>query len=85
MGREYKLNELDSLLSELEYPVAREDAVAACDDVTLLLADGRENLGGTLARSNDDAFDSAEELKSEVLNLLPRRAVGEPYQSEGEG
>lgn len=85
MAREVRLNELDSLLAEQDYPVERETAADAFDDVTLELADGTESLGHLIASSSDDAFDSAEDLESEVLNLLPRSAVGEPYQSEGEG
>lgn len=85
MAREVRLNGLDSLLAELDYPVGRETAAGTLDDVTLELADGTENLGHLVASSSDDTFDSADDLESEVLNLLPRSAVGEPYQSEGEG
>lgn len=85
MGRDVKLNELDAVLAELDYPVSRESVVDACDDVTLVLADGEENLGTVVAGSGNDAFDSVDDLENEVMNLLPRHAVGEPYQSEGEG
>lgn len=85
MEREIKLNDLVRELSTLEYPITRERATAATGDVTLLLADGTENLGETIARSTDDEFESANDLSSEVMNHLPRRAVGEPFQSEGEG
>lgn len=85
MGRDVKLNELDAVLAELDYPVSRESVVDACEDVTLVLADGEENLGTVVAASGADSFDSVDDLQSEVLNLLPQHAVGEPYQSEGEG
>jgi len=85
MGRTVKLNETDALLDEQEYPLSREAAVEAYDDVTLRLADGEENMGEVLADSNADRFDSPDELETELLSLLPRHAVGEPYQSEGEG
>ena len=85
MTREYKLNELDGLLAEFDYPVGTDEVAADCEDVTLRLADGEVNLGETIARSTADRFDSADELRSEVLSLLPRRSVGEPFQSEGEG
>ncbi|MFD1585663.1 hypothetical protein ACFR9U_01610 [Halorientalis brevis] len=85
MGRTTKLNELRSLVAELHYPLDCETASEAVDDVTLQLADGTKNLGAVIADSNADAFETAEELETEVRNLLPRRAVGEPYQSEGEG
>lgn len=80
-----ELNELDDSLADLRYPVSRAAVVEHCTDVTLQLADGRENLGDLVADSNQDTFESVDELASEVRNLLPRHAVGEPYQSEGEG
>lgn len=85
MAREIKLNELDGLLADLDYPTTKAAAADDCADVTLVLADGTENLGETVGRSDHGTFGSADELKNEVLNLLPRRAVGEPFQSEGEG
>lgn len=83
--REIKLNELDDLLAEFDYPVDRETVVNEGEDVTLELADGTENLGAVLEQSSEDTFESVDDLESEVMNLLPQHAVGEPYQSEGEG
>lgn len=85
MPRTVKLNELESALQELDYPVDRDEAVTRYDDVTLRLADGEENLGATIAASGSTTFVSADDLATEVMNLLPQHAVGEPYQSEGEG
>ncbi|RXK51842.1 DUF5789 family protein [Halorientalis pallida] len=85
MAREVKLARLDEELANVEYPVERDEAVAAFEDVTLALADGTANLGRTIDRSDAERFESVDELRSEVLSQLPRRAVGEPYQSEGEG
>lgn len=85
MERNVKLSRLETVLGELEYPASRESVAEQYDDVTLLLADGEENLGALIAGSGADTFDSVDELESEVLNLLPRHAVGDPYQSEGEG
>lgn len=56
-----------------------------CRDVALVLADGRASVPGLLERSSVGSFASMDELSNELLMLLPRRAVGEPYQSEGEG
>lgn len=85
MAREIKLSHLDSVLEGIEYPCSKADAVDFGGDVTLLLADGTENLGDLLETSNDAVFESMDELSNEVMNLLPQHAVGEPYQSEGEG
>ncbi|RKD95697.1 DUF5789 family protein [Halopiger aswanensis] len=80
-----KLNQVESVLEDLEYPVTRDEAAAAYDDVTLVLAEGERNLGDLISKSSDDQFDSVDDLESELHNVLPREAVGEPYQSEGEG
>lgn len=85
MARDVKLDELEPVLQELDYPAAREATAERFEDVTLVLADGEENLGALVAGSGDDTFESVDDLEEEVLNLLPRHAVGEPYQSEGEG
>lgn len=85
MAREVKLNHLDDLVEEFEYPCTRDEIVDETNDVTLVLADGTENMGELLEGSSAERYESADELSTEVMNLLPRRAVGEPYQSEGEG
>ena len=85
MSRTVKLRDVRSALQELSYPVAREAAAERLDDVTLVLADGERNLGDVVANVPDDEFDSVEDLATELHNALPREAVGEPYQSEGEG
>nr|WP_193570763.1 hypothetical protein [Halorubellus sp. JP-L1] len=73
------------MLEALDYPVTPAEAAAACSDVTLELADGEEPFADVVTGSSADAFESPDELASEVMSLLPREAVGEPYQSEGEG
>ena len=85
MGESIRLNRVESRFAELDYPVTREEAVERYEDVTVLLADGEENLGDLLANLSEDRFDSPEELYSELQNALPVEAVGEPGQSEGDG
>ncbi|WP_455448837.1 DUF5789 family protein [Natrinema thermotolerans] len=80
-----KLSRIDSVLADLEYPITNDRAASELADVTLLLADGQRNLGDLVAKSGSDRFESTEDLQSELNNVLPREAVGEPYQSEGEG
>ena len=83
--REVKLSRLETLLEDLDYPVSREEAAVECHDVSLVLADGQASVPDLLDRSNAGSFASMDELSNELMTLLPRRAVGEPYQSEGEG
>ena len=85
MGNEVKLSRIENTLETIEYPVDRDSAATAFSDVTVLLADGERNLGGLIEKTSSEEFRSAEELGSELNNTLPREAVGEPYQSEGEG
>lgn len=85
MSREVKLSRVDGVLDELSYPIPRDDAAIELEGVTVLLADGEANLGELVSETGSDSFTSREDLKSEIHNTLPREAVGEPYQSEGEG
>lgn len=85
MANEVKLSEIKSTFGTLEYPITAAEAAAELDDTTLLLADGERNLGDLITKSTSDRFESAADLESELNNVLPREAVGEPYQSEGEG
>ncbi|MGQ3411799.1 DUF5789 family protein [Natrinema sp. LN54] len=80
-----KLSRVESVLADLEYPVTNERAATELGATTLLLADGERNLGALIEQSGSDRFESVEDLESELHNVLPREAVGEPYQSEGEG
>lgn len=84
MDSEIALNELHEALADLDYPLDRAAAVDATEGITLLLADGTTSLSGVVADSGADRFESAAELESEVMSTLPRNAVGEPYQSEGD-
>ena len=85
MDRAIRLSELESELSSLSYPVSPDDVVDELGTTTLLLADGETTIGEVVSESNADRFDSADDLVAEVHSLLPREAVGEPHQSEGEG
>lgn len=73
------------MLTELSYPVSREVAAESFEDVTVTFADGEANLGDLISETPADEFDSFEELRDEINNTVPREAVGEPYQSEGDG
>ena len=84
MAREVKLNHVSETLEQLEYPIDRSTASKELEDVTLVLADGEANLGELIGKSTRDTFNSAEGIESELHNTLPREAVGEPYQSEGD-
>lgn len=82
--RSVKLNRVESLFGELEYPVDRDAASAAFTDTTVVFADGRANLGRLVADASSDSFDGPDELYADLNNSLPVEAVGEPGQSDGD-
>jgi hypothetical protein len=84
MKHEVQLTDVEETLERLSYPIERETATAELSDVTLLLADGEANLGELVGATSSDAFDSPEDILTSIHNTLPREAVGEPYQSDGD-
>jgi hypothetical protein len=72
------------VLATLEYPTTPATVATECATVTVELAEGTVNFGETIVDSNATQFTSADDFELEFLNLLPRRAVGEPFQSEGD-
>lgn len=79
-----KIARVTSVLSEIKYPVDREAAAAAFDDTTLILADGEADLGELIGETGPDSFASADDLTTELHNVVPIEAVGEPGQSDGD-
>jgi len=79
-----KINRVKNVLSRETYPLGREAAADRFDNVTLLFADGRSNRGELIARTDREEFDSADDLCTELNNVMPIEAVGEPGQSDGD-
>lgn len=84
MSREIEFSDILPVLDELSYPVGRAAAADGLEDVRLVLADGDTNLGRLVSEMSRESFESADDIESELHNVLPRRAVGEPYQSDGD-
>ncbi|MFW6003236.1 MAG: DUF5789 family protein [Halanaeroarchaeum sp.] len=85
MEGEVKLNEVSEVLESLEYPMTKSEIRTEIADLTVLYADGEEELATVLERVNQSQFDSAEALEAEIMSNVSIGAVGEPGQSEGEG
>jgi len=83
--RDVKLNDLDAALDDLSYPATKADVQAEVGDVTLQYADGEERLIDVLDRVEAPVFKTPDDLRNELMNVLPVESVGEPGQSEGEG
>ncbi len=84
MKHEVDLSNIEETLERLSYPIEQESASVELSDVTLRLADGEANLGELVRATTSEEFDSAEDLLSSLHTALPREAVGEPYQSDGD-
>ncbi len=84
MPRAVKLSRLSELLADLEYPATAAEAAAAVNGVTLLLADGKTDLGAAIGSCASERSADADELETELYAFLPIEAVGEPGQSEGD-
>ena len=85
MEKEIQLKGTEELFEQLSYPISRAAVTEEFAAVTVQLADGEVNLGDLLSEGSSETFDSADDLEIALHNALPREAVGEPYQSEGEG
>uniref|UniRef100_UPI003132A766 DUF5789 family protein n=1 Tax=Haloplanus aerogenes TaxID=660522 RepID=UPI003132A766 len=72
------------MLGDVKYPLERTAAAEEFADVTLVLADGEADLGNLISETTNETFDSAADIETALHNVLPRRAVGEPYQSDGD-
>ncbi|MFC4356402.1 hypothetical protein ACFO0N_00395 [Halobium salinum] len=84
MSQSVKLNSVETLFGDLEYPITRKEASAAYAGTTLLLADGETDLGRVVAETVSDTFEGPDELFADLHTALPIEAVGEPGQSDGD-
>ncbi|MFC6716980.1 hypothetical protein ACFQGT_15995 [Natrialbaceae archaeon GCM10025810] len=85
MASTITMSGLEKTLERLGYPIEKDRAATELENTTLEFADGEANLGRLVSQVDAEAFDSANDLETSLHNVLPREAVGEPYQSEGEG
>ena len=79
-----KINRVKNVLSRVDYPQGRAAAADAFEDVTLVFADGEANLGELIATTDRKTFRSVDDLSTELNNVMPIEAVGEPGQSDGD-
>jgi hypothetical protein len=75
MGRELALADLHAELESLAYPVTREEALAAFEDLEVYYDEGREALADVLSRTTEEVFVSPEDLEAEVYDHLPDQSV----------
>ena len=84
MVREIQFRNISTLLNDINYPLSQSAAAKEFSDVTLVLSDSKADLGKLISETPNETFESARDIETARHNVLPRRAVGEPYQSEGD-
>lgn len=84
MEETIKLNRIGTAFGDLDYPATPDAVAEACDEVVVRLAEGAVGVDEVIAGSTAAEFASSGDLELEFLSLLPREAVGEPYQSDGD-
>ncbi len=84
MSQTIKLSRLQQQLESLSYPIDADEAADSFADTTVTFADGDADLGTLIGKIDADRFESAEGLYSDLNNVLPIEALGEPGQSDGD-
>ena len=79
-----KLNEIETVYADIEFPITRTALLGDYGTITIQLADGTVDFDSVISESNTDTFYSPDDITNELMNLLPRNAVGEPFQSDGD-
>jgi len=85
MGRQVTLDQVETALDELSYPVMRTDAAREFEDTTLRLPEGEENLGKLLSETHSDSFDSVAEVETELREVLPAEVAAESVGTDVDG
>ncbi|WP_121821879.1 DUF5789 family protein [Halostella salina] len=85
MGRQVTLEQVETALDELSYPVMRTDAAREFEDTTLQFPDGEENLGKLLSETHSDSFDSVAEVETELREVLPGEVAAESVGTDVDG
>jgi division protein CdvB (Snf7/Vps24/ESCRT-III family) len=75
MAREVTPDQVDALFEDLSYPILRIDAAREFADVTLQFAEDEANLGELVSETKNDAFDSIDDLETELREVIPDDAV----------
>lgn len=67
-----RLGELDNELEAEEYPTTTNELVEAYGDYDIETQQGTENLEVVLASTDDQTFDSPDDVRSRILGLIHR-------------
>lgn len=70
--RDGQLDSLDEALENHHYPTTTDELVEAYGDYTIETRGGEESLEEVLATTNDQTFDSADDVRNRILGLVQR-------------
>ena len=67
-----QLGDLDDALENLDYPTTTDELVEAYGDYEIETQSGEESLGEVLASTENQTYDSADDVRSRILGLIHR-------------
>lgn len=76
---------IDPVLEDLPYPVTADELVAEYGDHTIERTNAEPISIGDLLGPLDDTYESDDEVRQSILNLMPRDSVGRSEYSDRGG
>ncbi len=67
-----RLGDLDEALKSHDYPATTDELVEAYGDYELETQDGKKSLEDVLSSTDDQRYDSAEDVRRRILGLIGR-------------
>ncbi|WP_224337861.1 DUF5789 family protein [Haloprofundus halobius] len=67
-----RLGDLDEVLEAQEYPTTTDELVEAYGDYEIETQGGTESLEEVLAKTDNQTYDSADDVRSRILGLIHR-------------
>ncbi len=67
-----RLNELDEVFESQDYPITTDELVEAYGDYEIETQHGTESLEEVLASTDDQTYDSADDVRRRILGLIHR-------------
>ena len=67
-----QLGDLDEALEDLDYPTTTDELVEAYGDYEIETQGGEESLGEVLSSTENQTYDSADDVRSRLLGLIHR-------------
>ena len=67
-----RLGDLDAALDDHDYPTTTEELVEAFGEYTIEIQRGEETLEAVLASTDNQQFDSADDVRRRILGLIHR-------------